>query len=160
MIKDKKQLYKIVSLVCLLVAIGSMLYVVFNLSGKDYLQSDWVAGDAAYKRITYEDVTYKYRDELVNILCLGIDKEETMDTRNDEDNSVGQADAIFLVSIDMKRDEIQVLSIPRDTMVNLQMYDGGGDYMGMRSGQLTLQYAYGNGQELVHSLSHSGWQSF
>lgn len=153
MIKDKKLLYKIISVVCLLIAIGSVLYVASNLFGKKYLQSDWVAGDTAYKRIGYEGATYKYKDELVNILCLGIDKEEAMDTRNDEDNSVGQADAIFLVSIDVKQDVIQVLSIPRDTMVDLQMYDGNGNYLGVRNGQLTLQYAYGDGQEFSAQLT-------
>ena len=151
--KDKKQLYKIISIVCLAVAIGSILYVVYNLVEKNYLQSDWVAGDAAYERIGYKGVTYKYRDDFVNILCLGIDKEEAMDTRNDEDDSVGQADAIFLVSIDVKQDVIQVLSIPRDTMVDLQMYDGKGNYLGVRNGQLTLQYAYGDGQEFSAQLT-------
>lgn len=152
MIKDRKTLYKILSLFFLSVFVVSILYVLCNLPGRNLLQSDWAAGDAAYKRISYEGATYKYREEYINILCLGVDKEEAMDTRNDEDNSVGQADAIFLVSIDVKRDEIHVLSIPRDTMVNLYMYDGDGNYKGTRSGQLTLQYAYGNGQEFSAQL--------
>lgn len=128
------------------------IFTIYNKLGKNGLTSDWVAGDPAFQRIHFENVEYRYRDEWINILCLGIDKEEEMDTRNDEDNSVGQADAIFLVSIDVKNHKIQVLSIPRDTMVNLEMHDGNGKYIGMRSGQITLQYAYGDGQELSANL--------
>lgn len=83
-----------------------------------------------------------------NILCLGIDKEEQMSQVSAETGSIGQSDAIFLVSIDKVEDCLRVISIPRDTMVTLEMYDVAGAYVGQSKGQLTLQYAYGDGEGL------------
>lgn len=83
-----------------------------------------------------------------NILCLGVDKEEQMSQISVETGSIGQSDAIFLVSIDKVEDCLRVISIPRDTMVTLEMYDVAGEYVGQSKGQLTLQYAYGDGEGL------------
>lgn len=107
-----------------------------------------IAGDKTYASIVYDEKTYTYRDDVINILCLGIDKEEAMAERGERDNSMGQADAIFLVSFDLKNQDIRVISVPRDTMVMIEMYRVDGTLMGALNGQLTLQYAYGDGQEL------------
>lgn len=136
----------VIGVVLALVVIG-IVYLIYQQFGKYHLLKDWVAGDERYLTVLYEDEEYRYQDDFINILCLGIDKEEPMDTRNDEDNSVGQSDAIFLVSLNIKEDTIQLLSIPRDTIVDLEMYDGNGNYLGQRAGQITLQYAYADGQE-------------
>lgn len=134
------------------VVIISGFYILYRQLGKQELKSEWVAGDPLYQSIRYEDTEYEYREELINFLCLGVDKEEEMDIRNDEDDSIGQADAVFLVTLDTKSHDIQVLSIPRDTIVMLQMYDRQGKQRGTRPGQLTLQYAYGDGQEFSAEL--------
>ena len=111
-----------------------------------------VAGAASYEKIVYQGEGYIYRDNMINILCLGIDKEEEMDVRNDADSSMGQADAIFLLSVDLKKDKIRLIAVPRDTMVTLQMHRADGTYIGEREGQITLQYAYGDGKELSAAL--------
>lgn len=87
-------------------------------------------------------------DRYTNILCLGVDKEEQMSEVSAETGSIGQSDAIFLVSLDKIENRLRVISIPRDTMVTLEMYDVVGEYVGQCEGQLTLQYAYGDGEEL------------
>lgn len=87
------------------------------------------------------------RSGLINILLLGVDKTEKMDERSRSSNSIGQSDGIYVISLDMEKNEIRVLSIPRDTMVTLEMYNSEGVYLGQREGQLTLQYAYGDGVE-------------
>ncbi len=43
--------------------------------------------------IDYHGTTYQYRKDIVNILCIGVDKEEAMWERDDDGGSVGQADA-------------------------------------------------------------------
>lgn len=106
-----------------------------------------------YHTIFYQGKEYRYKEHMVNVLCLGIDKEEHLSVRNDVDNSVGQADAIYLVSMDTKEDKIRILAVPRDTMVILQMYNSLDEYMGMRDGQLTLQYAYADGMEKSAQLT-------
>ena len=90
---------------------------------------------------------YHYRDHVINILCMGIDKEEIMSERDDDGNSVGQADMVVLLSVDLDNRQIRVLSIPRDTMVSIVTCDPQGNPTGAFSGQLTLQYAYADGQE-------------
>ena len=102
--------------------------------------------------IIYQDKEYCYRENLINILCMGIDKEEPMAMRNDADSSMGQADAIFLLSIDLEQDKIRLIAIPRDTMVTLQKYTASGEYLGQEDGQITLQYAYGDGCTLSATL--------
>lgn len=145
MIKNRKLCYKIGIVSAVLVGILLCVFLIFCMSGKKNLSENIVAYASKEKTVIYNNKEYGYRDGLINILCLGIDKEEQMALRNDVGNSVGQADAIFLASFDTKKKVVQILAIPRDTMVSLQMYDASGAYMGSGMGQLTLQYAYGDG---------------
>ena len=73
--------------------------------------------------IDYHGTTYQYRKDIVNILCIGVDKEEAMRERDDDGGSVGQADAVFLVSFDFEHSNIRILAIPRDTMVSIVACD-------------------------------------
>lgn len=91
--------------------------------------------------------TYYYQPDILNILCVGIDKEGELTGVDYSGNSRGQSDAIFLVSLDLKKKDIRIITIPRDTVVNLEMYDVLGNYMGTAEGQLALQYAYGDGMQ-------------
>lgn len=153
----KKKILKIILLITGVVLGVSILIIGSNyFKGKRNLKENASAQEnAAYETISYQGRNYFYRDDFVNILCLGIDKEEEMSVRNDMDNSVGQADAIFLMSLDLKNNEIRLFTIPRDTMVTLQMYNSEGSYRGSRSGQLALQYAYGDGTKTSASLMTS-----
>lgn len=104
------------------------------------------------KKLEYQGKTYQYRENIVNILCIGVDKEERMSERDDDGGSVGQSDAILLVSLDFENNKIRVLAVPRDTMVNIIAYDAKGNSLGSFEGQIALQYAYADGQELSCSL--------
>lgn len=88
---------------------------------------------------------YCYREDVINILCIGIDREESMMFDYGDGRSLGQADAIFLVSMDLSSDRIRVIAVPRDTMVLMRVYDTGGNYLCDAPGQITLQYAYADG---------------
>ena len=81
----------------------------------------------------------------INILCMGIDKFVTMTERHPETNSIGQADVVFLVSVDTKKDEMDIIAIPRDTMVSVEKYNSKMEYLGTEELQLCLQYAYADG---------------
>ena len=59
----------------------------------------------------YKGETYKYNDHLSNYLFLGIDTREAVDTYQSQADA-GQADAIFLVSMDRATEKIKVLFIP------------------------------------------------
>lgn len=147
-----------IALLVLALLLGG-LYLFFYQAGKRSLKKEeqktelfGTENKAEFTTMQYAGIEYAYKENLVNILCLGVDKEEPMSVRNDADNSLGQADAIFLMSMDLEEKEIRMLAVPRDTMVTLQMYSADGIYCGEREGQITLQYGYGDGQSLSAEL--------
>lgn len=93
--------------------------------------------------VTYQGKTYRYNDHLSNYLFLGIDTRETLG----EQSGVmgGQADAIYLLSWDRKENTLQGISIPRDTMTQIETFDLQGNSLGLTENHLNLQYAYGDG---------------
>lgn len=137
-----------------LVALGLLIFLVSHQIGKKKLEESILSGlrdavgETAYEQIIYQEKEYVYRENIINILCMGIDKLEPMGVRNEADSSMGQADALFILSIDLEKDKIRLIAVPRDTMVPLQMHKTDGTYIGEREGQITLQYAYGDGKEL------------
>lgn len=92
--------------------------------------------------ISYNGEVYTYNHNLVNILCLGVDSYDNLNKKAKQSER-GQADAIFLVSIDRQTRKVNIISIPRDTMVPMEIYDRDGKIAGVQSRQITLQYAYG-----------------
>lgn len=146
MSKNNKVIGKIAIVIGMILLVFVLFFVGSYVSGKSKLSKN-ILQQQEYKTITYQGTEYQYKDNMINVLCLGIDKEEKMAVRNDVDNSIGQADAIFLVSLDLETNDLQIISVPRDTMVTLQMYDSRLNYMGTRPGQITLQYAYADGME-------------
>lgn len=92
--------------------------------------------------VTEETVSAK-----ITLLALGVDKQVAMDQRHPETNSIGQADAIFLISIDSETKEVDIIAVPRDTIVTIEKYNYKLQYMGREEAQICLQYAYADGME-------------
>lgn len=93
--------------------------------------------------ITFQGKTYRYNDSLNNYLFLGIDTRETLG----EQAGVmgGQADAIYLLSWNRKENTLHGITIPRDTMTQIETFDLQGNSLGLTENHLNLQYAYGDG---------------
>ena len=96
--------------------------------------------------VEYKGETYKYNDHLSNYLFLGIDTRETVDTYQSQVDA-GQADAIFLVSMDRATEKIKVLFIPRDSMTRIETFNPYGQSLGETTDHLNIQYAFGDGKE-------------
>lgn len=96
--------------------------------------------------VEYKGETYKYNDHLSNYLFLGIDTRETVDTYQSQADA-GQADAIFLVSMDRATEKIKVLFMPRDSMTRIEVFNPYGQSLGETTDHLNIQYAFGNGKE-------------
>ena len=96
--------------------------------------------------VEYKGGTYKYNDHLSNYLFLGIDTRETVDTYQSQADA-GQADAIFLVSMDRATEKIKVLFIPRDSMTRIEVFNPYGQSLGETTDHLNIQYAFGDGKE-------------
>ena len=96
--------------------------------------------------ILYDGKQYEYNDHLSNYLFVGIDTREPIQGYENRGNS-GQADAVFLVSYDRAKGTIQCLAVPRDTITTLHILGPDGTDLGYNQNHLSLQYAFGDGEE-------------
>lgn len=94
--------------------------------------------------ISYNGKRYRYRESLINILCMGVDQKSI--SKEKSYGKGGQADAVFLVSLDTETGQITVLNLSRDTMADVNLYTESGNYAGTEKRQLCLAYAYGDGR--------------
>ena len=77
---------------------------------------------------------------------MGIDSKNGISNKKTP-GKAGQADALLLVVVNPHKEKIQVIAINRDIMTDIERYDTAGIYVGTEIGQITLQYAYGDGRE-------------
>lgn len=101
--------------------------------------------------IAYEGKNYEYNDHLSNFLFMGIDKRTIVETTKGQANA-GQADAIFLISWDRVEHKMSMVSIPRDTMTEIEAFDQNGDSLGKTKDHINLAYAYGDGKNVSCDL--------
>lgn len=97
-------------------------------------------------QIRYNGKTYQYKDNLMNILCLGIDSRDGI-AKEKTPGKAGQADCVILAVLDDEAKTIKLINISRDSMVSVHVYATDGSYVEDRTEQLALQYAYGNGRD-------------
>lgn len=93
--------------------------------------------------IVHKGKEYRYREDIINILCIGVDKEISMEEKEAEAGRLGLADVIVLVSIDTDKKALKMFAISRDTMTDVQMAHRDGALAEKKEMQLTYQYAYG-----------------
>ncbi|MDD2981678.1 MAG: LCP family protein [Hespellia sp.] len=96
--------------------------------------------------ITYNNKKYRYKEDVINFLCLGIDKDIPIDEKRDT-GSEGLSDTIVVASLDTDTNELKFISIPRDTIVPVKEMDTEGNFTKTENQQITLQYAYGQTAE-------------
>lgn len=156
--KNRKRLIKkvVLGIVCsllalILIAVGSGIFMMINgenqLLTSDYniTVPDFAETQGNGKFIYYNGHTYSMKENLINFLFLGIDKENI--NLQKETGTQGQADVIILASFDTKTRKTTMLNIPRDTMTDVTVLTPDGLYVGMKNQQICLSYAYGNGKD-------------
>lgn len=104
--------------------------------------------------VTYKGQKYKYNDDIINILCVGVDKEGI---GIDEyipgvAKNLGNADANLLVSLDMEKKKMYLTAIPRDSMIDVRVYDTSNNFVETKEAQLTTQFYFGNDIEMSSDL--------
>lgn len=87
---------------------------------------------------------YKYKDELINLLFIGVDsnKKPKEPLKYGNDN---QADVIILASLDTVNDKMSLIAVNRDTMCDMAILDKDGNTAGVGRAQIALSYSYGDG---------------
>ncbi|MCL2508339.1 MAG: LCP family protein [Oscillospiraceae bacterium] len=157
--KKKKPLYvrimrttAIVLAVLLISTAG--VWLLLNSIGRWQLSGDSTGVDdnkyaATYdegKTLVYNGITYKLNENLISIALLGVDKKELGLVAN-QIGTAGQADTIMIAVIDVKTGDTKIISIPRDSMTEVNLYNVKGEYIGVQNMQICLAYAYGNGTD-------------
>lgn len=100
-------------------------------------QEDWVV---------YGGKVYEYREDMLNFLLLGIDHGGSLSSETElSDWNAGQADTIFLVSLNQSDKEISVIGIPRNAMVNVEIFNSESEQVDTIYNQICLQYGYAGG---------------
>ena len=96
--------------------------------------------------IEYNGTEYHYNDHLTNYLFLGIDTREKVSDYTRQSDA-GQADVIFLISVDRVTKKTQILVIPRDTITEIEVFNPSGKSLGTTQDHINIQYAYGDGKD-------------
>ncbi len=95
--------------------------------------------------VYYKGEKYKFNENAVPILLLGVDKYSFENTEGIGYN--GQADAVYLAVLDTETNGVSILAVSRDSMVDVNMYSYEGNFLRTEKMQLCLSYAYGDGKE-------------
>lgn len=136
-----------ISAICIVLAvviafIGTFAYL--DLSGKNELKN--IDKQTDYQEvIEYNGSKYVYNQDVVAIAFLGVDKREL----GLNDNAVGtggQADADIVLTINTKTGKAKAIAVPRDTMVDIDLYSESDIFLRSENMQLCLSYAYGDGK--------------
>lgn len=124
--------------------IGILFLLCMGILWKEHSRNKALTISAKREALS-EREAYTYNDHLSNYLFLGIDTREPIETYEIQADS-GQADTIFLVSLNRMTKEIQVLAIPRDTITEIEVLAPAGKSLGTAQQHLNIQYAFGDGK--------------
>ena len=150
----KKILIAIVStiLVMIIGSIGTFL-LMFNIGRNSLLGNDINISAPVDAEITdngmyvlYDGVQYKYNENVTSVLCMGVDR-NSIDDVDEQEGTGGDADTIFVLTLDLETGKTSIINISRDTMAEIGIYSDEGAYVGTRESQICLAYAYGDGKE-------------
>lgn len=95
--------------------------------------------------VEYNGKSYVYDENKIAFAFFGVDKEE-FGLENDLVGTAGQADADIVGVIDISTGELDIITIPRDTMVDIDIYNASGEFVRTQKMQLCLSFAYGDGE--------------
>ena len=109
---------------------------------QDSGQEKWQEGVVAY-----QGKEYLYNTDIKTYLMMGVDIDGPVQQSSDYTQG-GQSDALFLLVVNNKTEQLQVISINRNTMADIELCDEEGIDMGPLNTQICLQHAFGDGKRL------------
>lgn len=95
--------------------------------------------------LEYNGGVYTLNEHLVTVAAIGIDH-ETFGLEDDLIGTAGQADMILILTMDLESGAVRCLMIPRDTVIDVDQYNVAGEYVGVKTMQICLSFAYGDGK--------------
>lgn len=147
-----KKVLLIVGIILLLAAIitAGSIAVLYH-TGKNEMKPDKVKIEAPKnvetvddgRYIYYKNGKYKYKDDIINMMFLGIDRNNGLGT--DGIGANGQADVIAIATIDSAKSKVTIINVPRDIITDVKVFSSSGGYSGTEKMQIALSFAYGDG---------------
>lgn len=135
----------IIFLVLLLAAVVSIVGAFFYLEQKGKNSFTNVTTQTNYEEvIEHEGHKYVYNKDVVAIAFIGVDKREL--GTGDTIGTAGQADADIVLTVNTKTGRAKAISVPRDTMVDVDLYSENNIFLRNETLQLCLSFAYGDGK--------------
>ena len=160
--KSKRKAWRVLRVVLFVmlgvaIIMGAVYFVLYQ-TGKGKMENktgmlttlandtDETAQEDDGRTIMYKGEAYLLNENIVTILCIGSDN-ETMIEDPDSFGKNGQADAIFLQTIDVKTGKAVVIGISRDSMADVDVYSLNGSFVRTDNKQICLAFAYGDGKK-------------
>ena len=151
--KGLKILLVLLLIFFLLIAVAAGTFFVLQQKGKQMVSYEDATIQAVEeaevendgKTVYYNGKKYRLNENITSVACLGIDKEK-LGTMGNAIGTGGQADTNMVLALDTAAGRVSVIAIPRDIMVDIDLYTVDGEYVGSRREQLCLAYAYGDGK--------------
>lgn len=111
-------------------------------TAQDSSQEKWQEGV-----VNYQGKKYLYNTDIKTYLMMGVDIDGPVQQSTDYTKG-GQSDALFLLVVNNKTQQLQVISINRNTMADIELCDEDGIDMGPLKTQICLQHAFGDGKRI------------
>lgn len=143
--KKRKAFTKVVTLCLILVLVFVMIYSGLQLLGSTVFSvSDDSENVHKSKTILRNGIEYFPRQDITVLLITGIDEFGVMKASGGYNNS-GNVDMVTLAIFDQTNEETRLLSLNRDTIVEMPVLGIGGRKAGTMVGQLALSHSFGTG---------------
>lgn len=107
-----------------------------------FAEEKWQEGS-----VYYNGKSYRFREGLQTYLIMGVDSDDVVAPAADS-VSGGQSDAMFLVVMDRAEESVKVISVNRNTMTSVEVYDEEGKRLGYSDMQICIQHGFGDGMRL------------
>lgn len=137
---SEKRTWVTILLILAVCIAGAGIYLAESRKKSEEAVSD--AEEIETDTVVYQGKKYRYNSDLELILFLGVDKSEPISLQNHAGEG-GQTDTLLLAVLDREQEKVQMVSVSRDTMTDVKIYDESGEYLATEHAQIALQYAYG-----------------
>ena len=120
----------IIIILIITITIFAITSTLSNMMKMELDESDLAVNDELYDELSEYGITKKEFDSIINIAFFG------SDSRDLNNMNSGRADTIMIISVNPTKKSIKMISIPRDTYVNVPGY-----------GKTKINHSYAYGQE-------------
>ena len=135
------------ALLALCLIAGIVLFCMSRAGKEDLTKLPETDDPVPYNEIvTYNGHHYVYNTNMTAFALIGVDKRQ-LGVTNADANAIGMADVTVLFAVDQKSGKATLVTLPRDTVCEVDIYRNGSLHRTTRS-QLCTAFSYGDGGAL------------